>query len=182
MKVGKALGLSGIVVEMIPAAGDTGASMINDLAAAIFPIARYLPSDWEQNFIVCLLTRVMGMHWTRATTAFSNWMSRWWKSWRGLWMASLDSWCQLTIPSLTSSQAGTTGAIFVVRQLQVKYLAANKRLYMALVDLEKAFDESSEGHLVGAEKTWCGVVDCATGPMHRVMSMLVRGTVKEFEV
>ena len=35
---------------------------------------------------------------------------------------------------------GTTGAIFVVRQLQEKYLAVNKRLYMAFVDLEKAFD------------------------------------------
>ena len=35
---------------------------------------------------------------------------------------------------------GTTDSIFVVRQLQEKYLAANKRLYMAFVDLEKAFD------------------------------------------
>ena len=35
---------------------------------------------------------------------------------------------------------GTTDAIFVVRQLQEKYLAANKRLYMAFVDFEKAFD------------------------------------------
>ena len=35
---------------------------------------------------------------------------------------------------------GTTDAIFVFRQLQRKYLAANKRLYMAFVDLEKAFD------------------------------------------
>ena len=35
---------------------------------------------------------------------------------------------------------GTTDEIFVVRQLQEKYLAANKRLYMAFVDLEKAFD------------------------------------------
>ena len=34
---------------------------------------------------------------------------------------------------------GTTDAIFVVRQLR-EYLAANKRLYMAFVDLEKAFD------------------------------------------
>ena len=31
---------------------------------------------------------------------------------------------------------GTTDAIFVVRQLQEKYLAANKRLYMAFIDLE----------------------------------------------
>ena len=35
---------------------------------------------------------------------------------------------------------GTTDAIFVFRQLQEKYLAANKRLYMAFVDLEKASD------------------------------------------
>ena len=34
---------------------------------------------------------------------------------------------------------GTT--IFLVRQLQGKYLAANKILYMAFVDLEKAFDQ-----------------------------------------
>ena len=48
--------------------------------------------------------------------------------------------------SIDNSQFGfvpgrsTTDAIFVVRQLQEKYLAANKRLYMAFVDLEKAFD------------------------------------------
>ena len=35
---------------------------------------------------------------------------------------------------------GTTDAIFVVRQLQEKYLAVNKRLYMAFVDLEKVSD------------------------------------------
>ena len=35
---------------------------------------------------------------------------------------------------------GTTDAIFVVRQLQEKYLAVNKQLYMAFLDLEKAFD------------------------------------------
>ena len=35
---------------------------------------------------------------------------------------------------------GTTDAIFVVRQLQEKYLATNKRVYISLADLEKAFD------------------------------------------
>ena len=44
---------------------------------------------------------------------------------------------------------GTTDTIFVVRQLQEKYLAANKKLYLAYIDLEKAFDPSaSEDHLV----------------------------------
>ena len=35
---------------------------------------------------------------------------------------------------------GTTHAIFVVCQLQQKYIAANKLLYFASVDFEKAFD------------------------------------------
>ena len=53
MKAGKAPGPSGIVVEMIRAAGDMGASMIRDLAAAIILNGK-VPSDWEQSFIVCL--------------------------------------------------------------------------------------------------------------------------------
>ena len=81
MKASKA---SGIVVEMIRAAGDMGASMIRDLAAAVI----------QQSFIVCLYkgkgdamtwqlqsssrvslsvsTRVRGMHWKRVTTVVSS--------------------------------------------------------------------------------------------------------------
>ena len=47
MKAGKAPGPSGIVVEMIRAAGDMGASMIRDLAATIIRDGK-VPSDWEQ--------------------------------------------------------------------------------------------------------------------------------------
>ena len=36
--------------------------------------------------------------------------------------------------------SGTTDAIFILRQLQEKHLAKNKKLYFAFVDLEKAFD------------------------------------------
>jgi len=35
---------------------------------------------------------------------------------------------------------GTTDAVFVVRQLQEKYMEKKKELWMAFVDLEKAFD------------------------------------------
>ena len=34
----------------------------------------------------------------------------------------------------------TTDVIFIVRQLQEKYLAANKPLYMVFIDLEKTMD------------------------------------------
>ena len=47
MKVGKAPGPLGIVMEMIRAAGDMGASMICDLAAAIIRDGK-VPSNWEQ--------------------------------------------------------------------------------------------------------------------------------------
>ena len=35
------------------AAGDTGATMIRDLATAIFREGK-VPTDWEESFIVCL--------------------------------------------------------------------------------------------------------------------------------
>ena len=53
MKVGKAPDPSGIVVELIRAAGDMCPSMIRDLTAA-FNCDGKVPSDWEQSFIVCL--------------------------------------------------------------------------------------------------------------------------------
>ena len=46
MKSGKAAGPSGIVVEMIKAAGDTDATMIRDLATAIICDGK-VPTDWE---------------------------------------------------------------------------------------------------------------------------------------
>ena len=139
MKAGKAPGPSGIVVEMIRAAGDMGASMICDLAVAIIRDGK-VPSDWEQSFIVCLY-KGKGDPLERG-------------NYRGLKLTEqvlkileriVDGLIRQLV-SIGDSQfgfvpgRGTTDAIFVVRQLQEKYLAANKRLYMAFVDLEKAFD------------------------------------------
>ena len=139
MKAGKAPGPSGIVVEMIRAAGDMGASMIRDLAAAIIRDGK-VPADWEQSFIVCLY-KGKGDALERG-------------NYRGLKLTEqvmkvleriVDGLIRQVV-SIDDSQfgfvpgRGTTDAIFVVRQLQEKYLAANKRLYMAFVDLEKAFD------------------------------------------
>ena len=35
---------------------------------------------------------------------------------------------------------GTMDAIFIIRQVQEKYLAKKKKLYFTFIDLEKAFD------------------------------------------
>ena len=138
MKSGKAAGPSGIVV-MIKAAGDTGATMIRDLATAIIRDGK-VPADWEESFIVCLY-KGKGDALDRG-------------NYRGLKLTEqamkileriVDGLIRQVV-SIDDSQfgfvpgRGTTDAIFVVRQLQEKYLAVNKRLYMAFVDLEKAFD------------------------------------------
>ena len=131
MKAGKAPGPSGIVVEMIRAACDTGASMIRDLAAAIICDGK-VPSDWEQSFIVCLY-KGKGDALERG-------------NYRGLKLTEqlmkvleriVDGLIRQVV-SLDDSQfgfvpgRGTTDAIIVVRQPQEKY--------MAFKDLEKAFD------------------------------------------
>ena len=139
MKAGKAPGPSGIVVERIRAAGDMGASMIRDLVVAIIRDDK-VPSDWEQSFIVCLY-KGKGDALERGNYLGLKLTEQVMKILEGI----VDGLIRQLV-SVDDSQfgfvpgRGTTDAIFVVRQLQEKYLAANKRLYMAFVDLEKAFD------------------------------------------
>ena len=56
---------------------------------------------------------------------------------------------------------GTTDPIFILRQLQEKHLAKNKKLYFAFVDLEKAFDHVPRKVMVGHAKTWHRGMYCA---------------------
>ena len=68
MKAGKAPGPSGIVVEMIRAAGDMGASMTWQLQSSV--MARYPPTGSRVSLSVS--TRVRGMHWKGVTTVVSS--------------------------------------------------------------------------------------------------------------
>ena len=126
---------------MIRAAGDMGASMIRDLAAAIIRKGKVL-SDWEQSFIVCLY-KGKGDALERGNYCGLKLTEQVMKVLQRI----VDSLIRQLV-SIEDSQfgfvpgRGTTDAIFVVRQLQEKYLAANKRLYMAFTDLEKAFDRA----------------------------------------
>ena len=98
------------------------------------------PSDWEQNFIVCLYKGKVDALDRGSYHAFKL---------TGQAMEVLERIMDSLIRQLVSIEdsqfcfvpgRGTTDAIFVVRQLQEKYQAANRRLYTAFVDLEKAFD------------------------------------------
>ena len=170
------------LVEMIRATGDMGTSMIRDLAVAIISDGK-VPSDWEQSFIVCLYKgKCIGkgkLQWSQADRTVMKILDR-----------IVDGLIRQLV-SVYDSQfgyipgRGTTDTIFVVRQLQEKYLATNKRLYMAFVDLEKAFDRVPQKVIwwvlrkLGVEDwivNWCR--GCMQ--MRGAVSMLVRGTVKRW--
>ena len=70
MKVGKVLGPSGIVVEMIGAACDMGASMICDLAAAIISDANYPLTGCRVSLSAS--TKVKGMYGKGETNSVSS--------------------------------------------------------------------------------------------------------------
>ena len=135
MKLSKALGPSGIAVEMIQASDDKGASKICDLAAAINCNGKVL-SYWEH--IVCLY-KGKGDAWKRGESRVLKLTKQVMKVLDRIMvrlrlLVSIDDSQFGFVPG-----RGTTDAVFVEKQLQEKYLA-NKRLYMAFVDLEKAFD------------------------------------------
>ena len=70
MKLGKAAGPSGIVVEMIKAAGDTGADMIRDLATALSVMARSQLTGRKVS--LSAFTRARVMLWIEATIEASS--------------------------------------------------------------------------------------------------------------
>ncbi|MCU7898061.1 MAG: hypothetical protein KZQ61_05230, partial [Candidatus Thiodiazotropha sp. (ex Lucinoma aequizonata)] len=139
MGLGKAAGPSGIIAEMLKPAGEAGAVEVRDLVEVIISEGR-IPTDWQESYIVSLY-KGKGDALTRG-------------NYRGLKLIEqVMKVLERVVEGLIRQRVeidemqcgfmpgrGTTDAIFIVRQLQEKHLAANKPLYMAFVDLEKAFD------------------------------------------
>ena len=139
MASGKAAGPSGIVAEMLKPVGEAGAVEMRDLIKDIISEG-CIPTDWQESFIINLY-KGKGDALNRG-------------NYRGLKlieqvMKVLERVVEGLIRQRVEidemqcgfmSGRGTTDAIFIVRQLQEKHLAANKPPYMAFVDLEKAFN------------------------------------------
>ena len=139
MASGKAAGPSGIVAEMLKPVGEAGAVEVCDLIEDIISEG-CIPTDWQESFIVNLY-KGKGDALNRG-------------NYRGLKLIEqVVKVLERVVEGLIRQRVeidemqcgfmsgrGTTDAIFIVCQLQEKHLAANKPLYMAFIDQEKAFD------------------------------------------
>ena len=85
MKCGKSAGLSGVVAEMLKAAGDDGVELIRKLAEAVFSSGDILVS-----YSTC--TRERGTHSTVGTTVAWSSQTRSWSCWNGPWTSTFARW------------------------------------------------------------------------------------------
>ena len=139
MKNGKSPGPSGLIIEMIKAGGD---SFLDELTVLINRIIYEgtVPSDWNLSFIINLF-KGKGDALLRGNYRGLKLQEQAMKIMEHVLNAIIRQ-----IVVIDEMQFGfmtgrsTTDAIFILRQLQEKYLGKKKNLYFAFVDLEKAFD------------------------------------------
>ena len=149
-------------------------------------MAGKVPTDWEQSFIVYLYKgkgdaldrgNFRGLKLTEQAMRILE------RIVDGLirQVVSIDDYQFGFVPG-----RGTTDAIVVVRQLQEKYLAMNKRLYKAFIDLEKAFDRVPQKAIwwalrkLGVEE-WIGRLVQGMHANARSQVRVGKGFSKEFE-
>ena len=139
MASGKAAGPSGIVAEMLKAVGEAGAEEVHDLVENIISEG-CIPTDWQESFIVNLY-KGKGDALNRGNNRGLKLIEQVMKVLERVVEGLIRQRVEIDeMQCGFMSGRGTTDAIFIIRQLQEKHLAANKPLYMAFVDLEKAFD------------------------------------------
>ena len=126
MASGKAAGQSGIVPEMLKLVGEAGAVEVRDLIEDIISEG-CIPTDWQESFIVNLY-KGKGMLWIEATTGAWSWLSKWWWCWSVWWRDSSGK-------ELRSMRCSVASCL-----MQFLLYVSYRPLYMAFVDLEKAFD------------------------------------------
>ena len=132
-------GPSGLIIEMIKAGGD---SFLDELTVLINRIIYEgtVPSDWNLSFIINLF-KGKGDALLRGNYRGLKLQEQAMKIMEHVLNAIIRQ-----IVVIDEMQFGfmtgrsTTDAIFILRQLQEKYLGKKKNLYFAFVDLEKAFD------------------------------------------
>ena len=139
MASGKAAGPSGIVTEMLKLVREAGAEEVCDLVENIISEG-CIPTDWQESFIVNLY-KGKGDALNRGNYRGLKLIEQVMKVLEGVVEGLIRQRVEIDeMQCGFMSGRGTTDAIIIVRELQEKHLAAYKPLYMAFIDLEKAFD------------------------------------------
>jgi len=139
MKSGKAAGPSGVYSEMLTATGELGIQWMTNLCNTIVREGK-IPVDWGKSWLVSIYKGkgdAMECGSYRGVKLLEHALK--------VFERVIESRVRRKV-DIDAMQfgfragKGTTDAIFIVRQLQERYIAKNKDLWMAFVDLEKAFD------------------------------------------
>ena len=139
LKIGKAAGPTGVVSEMMKAAGGLGSRWMTNLITNIVKEG-CIPDDWRKSILVpvykwkgdllvCGSYRAIGLL-EQPTKVLETVLEK-------------RIRCQMSIVNMQfgfMSGKGTTDAIFITPQVQEKHQEKKKKLDYAFVDLEKKFD------------------------------------------
>jgi hypothetical protein len=139
MKAGKAVGPSGIGAEMLFAAGEAGVIWVTDLCNVIVKEG-IIPADWRKSWLVTVF-KGKGDALECGSYRGIKLLDQVMKVFERVIEARLRR--QVNVDDMQfgfTGGRGTVDAIFVVRQVQEKFIEKKKDLWMAFVDLEKAFD------------------------------------------
>ena len=139
MSLGKAAGPSGIVAEMLKAAGSSGASMIRNLIEDII-LKNRIPFEWQESHIVSVY-KGKGDASNRSNYRGLKLIDQVMKVLERVVEGFIRRRVVINDMQCGFMQGrGTTDAIFILRQLQEKHLVSGKPLYLAFIDFEKSFD------------------------------------------
>jgi hypothetical protein len=139
MKLSKAAGPSGVVSEMLKAAGTDGVAWMTELFNKIIAEEK-IPDEWKKSWMVTVY-KGKGDALECGSFRGIKLLDHTMKVFERVIEKRIRD--RVTLDQMQfgfQPGKGTMDAIFIVRQLQEKYLCKNKELWMAFVDLEKAFD------------------------------------------
>ena len=140
MSLGKAAGSSGIVTEVLKAAGPSGASMIRDLLEDIL-FEKLIPSEGQESHIVSVY-KGKGDALNRSNYRGLKLIDQVMKVLERVVKGFIRQRVVINDMQCGFMQGrGTTYAIFILLQIQEKHLVAGKPLYLAFIELEKVFDK-----------------------------------------
>src|SRR3989441_2752155 len=137
-KSGKAAGPSGVAADMLKAAGEAGVKWVTDTCNEVVR-SGVVPVDWKRSWMVNVY-KGKGNALECSSYRGIKLLDHVLKALERVLEARLRKTVKVDEMQFEFSPGkGTTDAIFIVRQIQEKLLGKQKELWMAFVDLEKAF-------------------------------------------